>query len=265
MQRRVQGAGREQNMDSWLKLAKGIFHAMWHHAEGVLKGGWEFILLSSTALGVIWALVRRVTSNCFCITCCICMYIVITITLLLFSLLVNSFILTHEFYFFFPNSLPHRTGKGGVSKWLYSAQPSARWDHNKCKDCFNWAETENQKTTRGGCIRGELLSGLTLPLTFGLTTFPGISTVSSRTSLWLEWPTRPSRCASLWICRIVGCFDRVLCQRIKSLAREVPWKKVTSVLSSVWGTAPGVDEWEGLGRHTSKQQALFYSVALCTF
>jgi len=31
-------AGREQNWDNWLTLAKGIFYAIWHHAEGVLNG-----------------------------------------------------------------------------------------------------------------------------------------------------------------------------------------------------------------------------------
>lgn len=172
--------------------------------------GWRFILLSSTAPGVIWALVGEVMSNCFCIICCIHVYIVITIILLLFSLFVNRFILTHEFYFFFPSSLPHCNGKGRVSKWLYGTQSSARLNHNKCKDCFNWAETENQKTIRGGRIRGEVLSEVTLPLIFGLTALLGISAISSRMSLWLGWPVRSSRCASLWICRIVGCYDRVL-------------------------------------------------------
>ena len=43
-------------------------------------------------------------------------YVVITIILFLFSVLVNSFILFQEFYTFFPDSLPHLLGKGW-SEW----------------------------------------------------------------------------------------------------------------------------------------------------
>jgi len=29
-----QGVRRRWNLDSWLKMAKGIFHNIWHHVEG---------------------------------------------------------------------------------------------------------------------------------------------------------------------------------------------------------------------------------------
>ena len=34
-----QGEGRGQNQDIWLKLAKGIFHAIWHHAKSLKNCG----------------------------------------------------------------------------------------------------------------------------------------------------------------------------------------------------------------------------------
>ena len=33
-------AGREHNRDSWPRLAKGIFHAVWHHARYIRQGNW---------------------------------------------------------------------------------------------------------------------------------------------------------------------------------------------------------------------------------
>ena len=54
VKRRAQGAGREQNWDSWLKLAKGIFHAIWHQVDRVLKGlGIHLILFCCS--GSSWA------------------------------------------------------------------------------------------------------------------------------------------------------------------------------------------------------------------
>ena len=59
--------------------------------------------------------------------CYICLYIYIcmVITVFLFCILVNSFISTHEFYFF-SNSFSHPTGKGGMSERLCGAQSPAR-------------------------------------------------------------------------------------------------------------------------------------------
>jgi len=39
--------GRGQSQYSWFKLAKGIFHIIWHHAKGEFWRGWKFISLSS--------------------------------------------------------------------------------------------------------------------------------------------------------------------------------------------------------------------------
>ena len=47
-----EGAGREQNQDSRLTVAKGLFHAIWHRTEGELGRGSELLfLLFSTAQG----------------------------------------------------------------------------------------------------------------------------------------------------------------------------------------------------------------------
>ena len=103
-EQRVQGGGREQSEDSW--LVKGIFHVIWHNVERVLKGIGIHLLFGGK-LGID----QGVVSNCLCIACYIHLYIYKTS--ILFSVSVNSFILTHEFYFLFPilSPIPLERGK----------------------------------------------------------------------------------------------------------------------------------------------------------
>ena len=118
---RAQGAGREQNYDSWLKLAKGIFHTTRHQTEGVLKG--VGIHLSLLLLRGLAGHRLAVVSNCLCITCYIHTYIFVII-IILFSILVYSFISTHKFYsvffvLFFQFSLLSHWGGWRVSEQLW--------------------------------------------------------------------------------------------------------------------------------------------------
>ena len=133
LQQGAQGAGREQSEDSWLRLSKGTFHAIWHHVEGVLKGVGVHRTLFRCS-GASWALAGEWWAIA-CASSVIHIYIlVIIIILFLFSRLVNNFISAHEFYvgfFFFPpilSSIP--LGRVGVSKWLCSAQLLAELTHN---------------------------------------------------------------------------------------------------------------------------------------
>jgi len=71
----------------------------------------SFLLLGSL-LGIVWGVV----SNCLCIACYIHSYIVVTINLFLFSLLVISFISTHEFYFSFLSILFLHPPEGGEER-----------------------------------------------------------------------------------------------------------------------------------------------------
>ena len=116
LQQRAQGAGREHSEDSWLKLAKGIFHTVWHHAEGVLKAVgvclWLFCCLGSE-LGIS----PEVVTKRLCITYYIHSHI--------YSHNYYCFLLLHlsiQFYLdpwvlhFFPDSLTHPTGKGGSER-----------------------------------------------------------------------------------------------------------------------------------------------------
>ena len=59
-------------------------------------------------------------------------YMVITIILFIFSILVSSFSSTHKFYLFFLDSICHPTGKaGGVKERPCGAQPPASLNHHK--------------------------------------------------------------------------------------------------------------------------------------
>ena len=77
--------------------------------------GWEFILLSSFAWGLSghWSLGSKqlLVHHLLYTFIYMCVFVIIII-LFLFSILVNSCISTHEFYFVFLNSLPNPTGKG---------------------------------------------------------------------------------------------------------------------------------------------------------
>jgi len=139
----AQGAGREWNQDSWLKQARGIFHIVWHPVEGKFWKQWEFslLLLWGWSGHQLWGgkqlLVHHLLYT-FIYTYIYChsyypFPFVRTIVLFLFSLSVNSFISTPEFYFvgfFFLLILSliplERTG---VSKWLCCAQPLAGLNH----------------------------------------------------------------------------------------------------------------------------------------
>ena len=51
-------------------------------------------------------------------------------TIFLFSILVNSFISTHNFYLLFPILSPIPFGRGGVSEQLCGTEPPARLNHS---------------------------------------------------------------------------------------------------------------------------------------
>ena len=106
---------------------------------------WEFISFSSAAQGASWALVREWWQSLVhhLLYTLIHRYIVITIILILFNILVISFISTLEFYLFFPDSPPHPTGKGGSEQttvWCWATcrfkPQQGIWD--KRKQIFPW-------------------------------------------------------------------------------------------------------------------------------
>ena len=119
-QQRAQVAGREQNMDIWLKLAKRIsipYDIKWKE----FWREWEFFI-SSVVFWASW-ISLGVMSNCLCSTCYIHSYIYIFITIILFffSILLNHFISTQEFYFYFSDFLHHnpngKKGSGQTTVW----------------------------------------------------------------------------------------------------------------------------------------------------
>lgn len=107
-----------------------------HHVEWEFWREWELILLSSSLWEASWASVSRwwaiaCASHATHIYIYIHTHIHIVITIILFCILVNLFISTHEFYFFFfPILSPIPLERGPVSNRLCGAQPPAGINHN---------------------------------------------------------------------------------------------------------------------------------------
>ena len=99
----AQGSGREHNQYSWFKLVKGLIHTAWHNVERVLKGVQVHLTLPLTPQGLtVYLLVggEQLLVHHLLYTS-IYTRIVITNTLFLFSVLVNSFFLAQEFLFIY--------------------------------------------------------------------------------------------------------------------------------------------------------------------
>ena len=121
--------------------AQIVLRSIWHHEEEeFFEERWSSSHSLPTAQGAIWASMVGwwpIASVWLDIDIHIYTF-VIAIIHFLFSVLVNSFISTHEYYllfffFFFP-TLTHCTWNGGVSKWLCGAQPPAGWNHKRSRD-----------------------------------------------------------------------------------------------------------------------------------
>jgi len=112
----AQEMGREHSQDSWLKLTKGIFHTIWHHAQ-YINGG-ELGLLLRGEMGIN----HSVVSNCT-VHCPLCVFYYHCYYLLLYCPVKRSLSQPRSFtFFFFSDSAPHPTGaERGVSEWLRGA------------------------------------------------------------------------------------------------------------------------------------------------
>ena len=116
---------------NWTKGCSMSYDTMWKE----FWRRWEFIWLFSTVWVVSWALVRGqgvIACASLVIFIHIYTYVVITITLFLLSILANSLISTHKFYFVgaFFLILSHPTGQWGVSQQLCNAEPPAELNIN---------------------------------------------------------------------------------------------------------------------------------------
>ena len=76
----AQGAKRTQNQDSWPKMAKEIFHTVWHHMKKQYNWG-ELTMGTAAAFGDWLAIIWQVLSNCFvhqlfcvCVSIRVCVY-----------------------------------------------------------------------------------------------------------------------------------------------------------------------------------------------
>ena len=107
-----QGGGYSQ--DSWPKLARGIFHTVWHHAQYMnwrswLRGGWPGSLLRDGLVTRWWAIALCITHFVYCI-----LLIIIIFHWCPIKLSLNPQVLL--WWVFFPYSPPHPT----ASRWASS-------------------------------------------------------------------------------------------------------------------------------------------------
>ena len=125
----AQGAGRGRNEDSWPSLAKGTFRTVWHGGEGEFRKGWDSALLLLLGGGGRWASVRGGEQLCASLVTYLHIRTVITVSLFLFSILINSFISAQKFYLVFvPPVLLWEWGGQWAAEWRWATlQIKSQW------------------------------------------------------------------------------------------------------------------------------------------